>query len=121
MNNEAGRKTTGSIAEKPGKGKNKSRIALYAVLVALFLGAMAYCTIRFGPQLTQLAKDPGSLSDKLGSYGWKGILLFIGIQILQVLVAAIPGEVVQIAGGYIYGTWLGTLYDEFFIKQMKSI
>jgi uncharacterized membrane protein YdjX (TVP38/TMEM64 family) len=31
--------------------------------------------------------------------------------VLQVVVAAIPGEFVQIAGGYVYGTWLGTLYS----------
>ncbi|HEX2945015.1 MAG TPA: TVP38/TMEM64 family protein [Clostridia bacterium] len=117
MKNEAAKETGSSIAEKADIGKNKSqgkskgKIALYIVLIALFLGAMAFLTVRFGPQLTELAKDPGKLSDKLNSYGWKGILLFIGIQILQVVVAAIPGELVQIAGGYIYGTWLGTLYS----------
>jgi uncharacterized membrane protein YdjX (TVP38/TMEM64 family) len=30
--------------------------------------------------------------------------------VLQIVVAAIPGEVVQIAGGYIFGTLAGTLY-----------
>jgi uncharacterized membrane protein YdjX (TVP38/TMEM64 family) len=30
---------------------------------------------------------------------------------LQVVVVAIPGEFVQLAGGYIYGVWLGTLYS----------
>ncbi len=109
MSNEAGKETGSNIVVKDGK--SKSRIALYIVLIALFLGAMAYFTIKFGPQLTKLMRDPGSLSDRLGSYGWKGVLVFIGIQILQVLVAAIPGEVIQIAGGYIYGTWFGTLYS----------
>lgn len=109
MNNEAGKDGVSNIDEK--NVKSKGRIALYFVLIALFLGAMAYLTIRFGPRLTELAKNPGSLSDKLEAYGWKGVLLFIGIQILQVLVAAIPGEVTQIAGGYIYGTWFGTLYS----------
>jgi len=109
LKSEARKEAGSNIAGKTLK--NKSRIALYVVLIALFLGAMAYFTIKFGPQLTELARDPGRLSDKLNSYGWKGVLIFIGIQILQVVVAAIPGEVIQIAGGYIYGTWLGTLYS----------
>lgn len=109
MDSEAGKEAVSNIAEK--SVKSKGRVALYIVLIALFLGAMAYLTIIFGPRLTELARDPGSLSNKLESYGWKGVLLFIGIQILQVLVAAIPGEVIQIAGGYIYGTWFGTLYS----------
>ncbi|NLK85895.1 MAG: TVP38/TMEM64 family protein [Clostridiaceae bacterium] len=47
----------------------------------------------------------------LNSFGWKGILIFIGFQVFQVVVAAIPGEFVQIAGGYVYGTFAGTLYS----------
>jgi uncharacterized membrane protein YdjX (TVP38/TMEM64 family) len=35
----------------------------------------------------------------------------MAIQVFQVVVAVIPGEVVQIAGGYIYGIWAGTFYS----------
>lgn len=107
----AGPKAVGPDAAAAGAGGKIGRIALYVALIAFFLAAMAYLTIKFGPQLTDMARDPGALSEKLNSFGWKGVLIFIGIQLMQVLVAAIPGEVVQIAGGYIYGTWLGTLYS----------
>ena len=33
----------------------------------------------------------------------------MGIQALQVVVFAIPGEFVQIAGGFLFGGWVGTL------------
>jgi len=99
-----------SFIEKPGKSK-RIELAIYIVLIAAFIGAIAYLGIRFGPEITALAREPARLSGLLNSYGWKGVLVFIGIQILQVVVAAIPGEFVQIAGGYIYGTWLGTLYS----------
>ncbi len=92
---------------KSGKGK----LVLYIILITIFAGVLAYLGIRFGPEITALASRPEDLSKLLNSYGWKGVLVFIGIQILQVVVAAIPGEVVQIAGGYIYGTWMGTLYS----------
>jgi uncharacterized membrane protein YdjX (TVP38/TMEM64 family) len=98
------------IEEKPVKSK-RIRLAINIVLIAAFIGAIAYLGIRFGPEITALAREPESLGKLLNSYGWKGVLVFIGIQILQVVVAAIPGEFVQIAGGYIYGTWLGTLYS----------
>jgi uncharacterized membrane protein YdjX (TVP38/TMEM64 family) len=38
-------------------------------------------------------------------------LVFIALQILQVVMAPIPGEVTGIIGGYIYGPFLGALYS----------
>jgi uncharacterized membrane protein YdjX (TVP38/TMEM64 family) len=91
--------------------ENKRKLALYIALIAVFLGLVAYLAVRFGPELTALARKPERLRNLLNSFGWKGIIVFMGIQMLQVLVAAIPGEFIQLAGGYIYGTWLGTLYS----------
>ena len=39
------------------------------------------------------------------------IPVFIGIQALQVIVSPIPGELTGIAGGYLYGPFLGFLYS----------
>lgn len=89
----------------------KQKLAVYSILIAVFLGILIYLAVRLGPQLIALAGEPENLRMLLNSYGWKGILVFMGIQMLQVVVAAIPGELVQLAGGYIYGTWLGTLYS----------
>lgn len=47
----------------------------------------------------------------LESFGPISVFVFIGIQILQVLVAPIPGEVSGFIGGYIYGITLGTIYS----------
>ncbi len=38
-------------------------------------------------------------------------LIFIAIQAIQVVIFIIPGEVSQIAGGWLFGTWLGTLFS----------
>ncbi len=91
--------------------ENKKKLWIYIVLITVFLGLTAYAAVRFGPQLTALARKPEDFRRLLNSFGWKGVLVFTGIQMLQVVVAAIPGEVVQLAGGYIYGTWFGTLYS----------
>ena len=36
-----------------------------------------------------------------------GILMLLGLQFVQIIVAFIPGEIVQFAAGALYGPWLG--------------
>lgn len=43
------------------------------------------------------------------SLGPLGALMVLGLQFLQIVVAFIPGEVVQLAAGMLYGPWLGAL------------
>jgi uncharacterized membrane protein YdjX (TVP38/TMEM64 family) len=94
-----------------GQGGRWGRLIPYVVLIVVFIGLIVFLTVRFGPRLTAMASEPEKLRGLLASFGWKGVLVFMGLQVLQVVVAAIPGEFVQIAGGYVYGTWLGTLYS----------
>lgn len=44
--------------------------------------------------------------DAFGAWGW---LVALGIQVLQVIVALIPGEVVEVGCGLAFGTWGGLL------------
>lgn len=39
----------------------------------------------------------------------KAPLVFFGLQILQVVIAFIPGEIYQLAAGYLFGIWKGLL------------
>lgn len=89
----------------------KRKLIIYIFFIAVFFGVLVYLGIRLGPRITKLASKPEELKILLNSYGWSGILIFMGFQVLQVVVAAIPGEFVQIAGGYVYGTLAGTLYS----------
>lgn len=45
------------------------------------------------------------------SFGPLSVLIFIALQILQVIIAPIPGEINGFIGGYLYGPILGTLYS----------
>ncbi len=47
----------------------------------------------------------------INSFGPLSVVIFIGLQILQVIVAPIPGEVNGFIGGYLYGPVMGTLYS----------
>jgi uncharacterized membrane protein YdjX (TVP38/TMEM64 family) len=51
------------------------------------------------------------LTHFINSFGPLSVLIFICLQILQVIIAPIPGEVNGFIGGYLYGPVLGTLYS----------
>jgi len=43
--------------------------------------------------------------------GWRGPLLCVAIQFVQVVVFFIPGEITQIASGYVFGAWRGFVFS----------
>jgi uncharacterized membrane protein YdjX (TVP38/TMEM64 family) len=92
-------------------GKLKPLIAINIILAVLFLGSIVYATIRFGPELTRLVSDPHRFREHILSFGPWSAAVFMLFQVLQVVIAVIPGEPVQIAGGYIFGTFWGTIYS----------
>jgi len=52
-----------------------------------------------------------SLNDFISSFGFYAPLVFISLQILQVVVAPIPGELTGFIGGYLFGIGLGLVYS----------
>ncbi|MDP4094158.1 MAG: TVP38/TMEM64 family protein [Bacillota bacterium] len=70
-----------------------------------------FATAKYAPRVTELVSKPEKFRDLLLSYGYKSVFIFIALQILQVVIAVIPGEVMQIAGGFVYGTILGSIYS----------
>jgi len=45
------------------------------------------------------------------SFGPYSVFIFILVQVLQVLVSPLPGDVTGLIGGYLYGAAMGTLYS----------
>lgn len=45
----------------------------------------------------------------LETYGWRGRLILFGLQCVQVILALIPGEVIELGAGYAYGAIEGSL------------
>ncbi|GAB1454725.1 MAG: TVP38/TMEM64 family protein [Spirochaetia bacterium] len=72
------------------------------------LGILAYI---FRADLFGLFRSAESIRAWIAARGSLAPLAFIGLQILQVIVFVIPGEVVQVAGGFAFGLWLGTLWS----------
>ncbi|MEZ5365086.1 MAG: VTT domain-containing protein [Bryobacterales bacterium] len=59
----------------------------------------------------------GRLSDydrliaDMRSSGWRGPLICVAIQFAQVIIFFIPGEITQIASGYVFGAWRGFVFS----------
>lgn len=78
------------------------------IIFVVFLGIL---TLIFWPYISRLATEEGRARfkawvDGLGFGGW---LVTFGIQLLQIFVAFIPGEPVELMLGYVWGPFLGTL------------
>lgn len=90
---------------------NRAQIILHIVLLSAFIITITYITIHFAPGITKLISKPDQFRNLLTSYGPISIFVFIFFQFIQVVIAAIPGELLQLAGGYVYGTIFGTVYS----------
>lgn len=69
-----------------------------------------YLSVVYSPQVVELFGNRQEIKEYIQAQGLVGIAIFVFFQVFQVVVAAVPGEIVQIAGGYIYGTFWGTIY-----------
>lgn len=81
-----------------------------SILIALVLCSFVFLAIYFWPFFKSLQDDNtrGEFIE-LVKGSWWGFLLFMGLQILQVVVCVIPGEVIEVLAGVIYGPFLGLL------------
>jgi uncharacterized membrane protein YdjX (TVP38/TMEM64 family) len=73
----------------------------------LFLLGLIALTLVFRSELWNFFKDREQLRTWILGWGWAGFAAFILLQVIQVVIFVIPGEVVQIAGGYVFGLWGG--------------
>lgn len=86
-------------------------IVINIILLIGFILLLVILSVKYSYQVYQLISEPDLFKDMVLAYGHANVLIFISFQVLQVVIATIPGELVQVAGGYIYGTWFGTLYS----------
>lgn len=88
----------------------KGDIIKFGGLIAFFLVMIFICVLIF-PYIQELF-EPGGIDrviDRVRDAGPLGVLILLGMQFLQIVVAFIPGEVTQVAAGMLYGPWFGAL------------
>lgn len=90
------------------RGGRRKRL-LSVLLFVLVFGGVVAAVVVFRREIWALFSQPERLRAWVSSFGALSPLVFVGIQALQVIVFVIPGEVPQIAGGYLFGILGGTL------------
>ena len=86
----------------------KNNLAFRVILLILLVSLSAYIFIHYDIHL--LFRDRHKLVLFIQSYPYDW-LIFILVQIIQVVAALIPGELTGIIGGYLYGPLWGTIYS----------
>ena len=79
-------------------------------LMLSLLLVLCAATAYFGPGLWALARDEQALEGFIAGLGWFGPLVLVAVNVAQILVAPVPGYLVQAAAGYLYGTWWGGIW-----------
>jgi len=83
-----------------------SIVGFPALLV--LVGALSFA---FRDTLFGLFKSSESIRVWVQQRGAMAPLAFMGLQVLQVVIFIIPGEIVQVAGGFAFGLWGGALWS----------
>lgn len=94
--------------EKTDKSLIRKRI-LSSVIIVLFLAVLVVVFIKVGKPLVAFVTDSEQLRAWVDDNWLWSRLAYIGIIMLQIFVAVIPGEPFEIAAGYAFGAVEGTI------------
>ncbi len=97
-----------TVTQEARELRNKRIFAICCIaLVIVIFGLITYFVGT--PILKIMRETPDQLREHIDSYGVGGWFIMVGIVMLQVIVAFIPGEPVEVAAGVAFGAVWGTL------------
>ena len=88
--------------------KPKRRFIIFVILFLVFTGLLGLVFLPFIRDL-QSPEYREAFTSWVTGLGFRGVLVLFGIQVLQIVVAVIPGGPVQLIAGAAYGAWRGLL------------
>ena len=91
--------------------KNKKELIKKLIPLIVFILAMVLATVLLWPYVSALSTEEGrdkfkAFIDNIGILGW---FVTLAMQLLQIFVALIPGEPIELMLGFVWGPWLGML------------
>ena len=91
--------------------KEKKKVIIRFIIVAITILFIAFLTIGALPYIKKLSSEASrlELQQDISNMGIKGVLFTLLLQILQIVVAVIPGQPMEIISGMLYGVWGGML------------
>lgn len=84
----------------------RTRLVILGAALFLFMAV----ALRWGADVIALVSDEQALEQFLADLGWIGPVALISFNAIQIVVAPVPGYVVQIASGYLFGPFWGGLW-----------
>ena len=87
--------------------RRKRLIAIVSLVIALTI--FTGITVLVIHWLRSFENDPRSFTEFIDSYGFMGRLVALGLQVLQVIISLVPGELIEIGLGVSFGYIEGTL------------
>lgn len=87
-----------------------STILKFALLIFILVGLPLYIYF-FQPELIDTMSSLESVNQFFRQYRTQSMFVYIGAQIVQIVICIIPGQWLQLAAGYMYGFWLGFLFS----------
>ncbi len=85
--------------------KNKKKLVFTSALIILVIVLLGYACYKLIPLLISLKEHENQVkfTNYIQGLGLKGILTILVIQVLQIFIAFIPGEIVELLSGILYG------------------
>ena len=87
--------------------EKEKKLIGWAAIVIFVVFTAAVCWF-VGRPMGNFVSEPEKFRLWVESHGLRSQAAYVGMVFLQVLVAVIPGEPLEIAGGYAFGAWQGT-------------
>ena len=92
-------------ANKIKKVSSVLKLVLLGVILIAIPAVIYFCH----PEMIDYFKDMNLLKETLSQYKMMSIFIYIGAQIVQIIICIIPGNALQFASGWLYGFWIGLL------------
>ncbi|MGN0369233.1 MAG: TVP38/TMEM64 family protein [Butyrivibrio sp.] len=91
---------------KPLKDIYKKIIVIASIVIFILMTVFVF--IYVGKPLIRFVSEPEKFREWVDERGILGRLAFLGMTMLQVIIAIIPGEPMELVAGYAFGMWEGT-------------
>ncbi|ACL20292.1 putative membrane protein YdjX (TVP38/TMEM64 family) [Desulfitobacterium sp. LBE] len=88
------------------KQHQKPSFLIIGLIAIVIIGSLLY----WGWPYLTLLSDPDQVRELIIRSGTWGPLVFMLLQIVQILIAPIPGQVIGVIGGFLFGPLLGLFY-----------
>lgn len=96
----------GSLPARPERRLKRWHVVVAACIAAALVGAACW---RWAPMVYQWLSDPAAVHAFVDEHAVMSRVVIVGVNTLQILLAFLPGEPIELASGYAFGFWEGTL------------